>query len=329
MDKRYQVFISSTYADLKEERRAVTQTVIELDCIPAGMELFPAADEEQMAFIKRVIDDCDYYLLIIGGRYGSVSSSGISYTEQEYDYAVGRDLKVIALLHGNPDDISLGKSEKDPALREKLQKFRDKVSQGRLVRFWQAASELPPLVMLSLQKTIKLYPATGWVRANRPANEQVLNEVNELRKQNAELQSKLAELAPQPALPDLAGLDESIRLYGELLGNKWTLDATWRQIFGCIAPHLLKYPHTEAQARNILSEALRNESRKRSGALTLDERSFQAIGVQLLALELISITSKSMLGEATAYWGLSPSGQRRMFEILAIRTKGIRPSPGE
>ena len=71
MDKRYQVFVSSTYADLKEERRAVIQTVVELDCIPAGMELFPAADEEQLAFIKRVIDDCDYYLLIIGGRYGS------------------------------------------------------------------------------------------------------------------------------------------------------------------------------------------------------------------------------------------------------------------
>jgi Domain of unknown function (DUF4062) len=103
MEKRYQVFISSTYADLKEERRAVIQTVIESNCIPAGMELFPAADEEQLAFIKRVIDDCDYYLLIIGGRYGSVDESGISYTEQEYDYAVSRGLWVIALLHDNPE----------------------------------------------------------------------------------------------------------------------------------------------------------------------------------------------------------------------------------
>src|SRR5271157_912922 len=99
MDKRYQVFISSTYADLKEERRAVIQTVIESNCIPAGMELFPAADEQQLDFIKRVINDCDYYLLIIGGRYGSVDETGISYTEQEYDYAVSRGLWVIALLH--------------------------------------------------------------------------------------------------------------------------------------------------------------------------------------------------------------------------------------
>ena len=64
MDKRYQVFVSSTYADLKEERSRVIQTIMELDCIPAGMEIFPAIDEEQFNFIKKIIDDCDYYLLI-------------------------------------------------------------------------------------------------------------------------------------------------------------------------------------------------------------------------------------------------------------------------
>jgi hypothetical protein len=86
VEKRYQVFVSSTYADLKEERQHVTQALMEMDCIPAGMELFPATDEEQWEFIKRIIDDCD--LLIIGGRYGSTTDEGISYTEKEYDYAV-------------------------------------------------------------------------------------------------------------------------------------------------------------------------------------------------------------------------------------------------
>ncbi len=81
MEKRYQVFVSSTYADLKQERRNVTQVLMEMDCIPAGMELFAAADEEQWEFIKRIIDDCDYYLLIIGGRYGSTTPDGMSYTE--------------------------------------------------------------------------------------------------------------------------------------------------------------------------------------------------------------------------------------------------------
>src|SRR6266849_6800645 len=118
MDKRYQVFVSSTYADLKEERQKVIQAVIGMNCIPAGMELFPAADEEQFNFIKRIIDDCDYYLLIIGGRYGSVDGEGVSYTEKEYDYALGRGLKVIAFVHSDPTSLGDGKVDTDP---ERLQ----------------------------------------------------------------------------------------------------------------------------------------------------------------------------------------------------------------
>lgn len=45
MDKRYQVFISSTFRDLQQERQAVLRAVLELDHMPAGMELFPAGDD--------------------------------------------------------------------------------------------------------------------------------------------------------------------------------------------------------------------------------------------------------------------------------------------
>ncbi len=57
MDKRYQVFVSLTYTDLKDERKRVTQTLMEMDCIPAGMELFPALDEDQWTFIQRIIKE--------------------------------------------------------------------------------------------------------------------------------------------------------------------------------------------------------------------------------------------------------------------------------
>src|SRR5450759_2359465 len=87
MEKRYQVFVSSTFTDLIDERRAVMQALLELNCIPAGMELFPASTDDQWTLIQRVIDDCDYYLVIVGGRYGSMDVQGISYTEREYDYA--------------------------------------------------------------------------------------------------------------------------------------------------------------------------------------------------------------------------------------------------
>jgi hypothetical protein len=194
MEKRYQVFVSSTYADLQEERSYVIRTLMEMDCIPSGMELFPAIDEEQFEFIKKVIDDCDYYLLIIGGRYGSLAPEGISYTKKEYDYAIERGLKVIAFLHENPDNIPVAKSEIDAASRQKLLEFREEVLKGRLVKFWGSAKELSGLVSLSLQKTIKTYPAEGWVRANKMPTTELLSEINDLRKRKAELEHEVNEL---------------------------------------------------------------------------------------------------------------------------------------
>jgi hypothetical protein len=211
MDKRYQVFVSSTYADLQQERQKIIQTLIEMDCIQAGMERFPAADEEQWEFIKRVIDDCDYYLLIIGGRYDSLTPEGMSYTEKEYNYARSIGLKVLAFIHDSPDDIPVGKSDIDPRLREKLDTFRETVSQNRLVKFWSNAAELPGLVTLSLSKTVKLYPSVGWVRASSVASDELLIDISAVRKENEQLRIEISELqlgtAPE-ALHDLASLDE-------------------------------------------------------------------------------------------------------------------------
>jgi hypothetical protein len=44
LDKKYQIFISSTFADLKDERQAAMNSVIDLRHIPIGMEGFPAID---------------------------------------------------------------------------------------------------------------------------------------------------------------------------------------------------------------------------------------------------------------------------------------------
>ncbi|MGB7319270.1 MAG: DUF4062 domain-containing protein, partial [Planktotalea sp.] len=111
MEKRYQVFISSTFQDLQGARQEVSQALLRADCFPAGMELCPAADEEQFEFIKTVIDQSDYYILISAGRYGSIHpKTGLSYTEMEYDYAVETEKPVIRLLHKDPFNELKGES---------------------------------------------------------------------------------------------------------------------------------------------------------------------------------------------------------------------------
>ena len=108
MDKRYLIFISSTYEDLKVEREKVTRAIMDLNNIPARMENFPAAGIRPKDLIERVIRECDYFVLMIGSRYGSISDSGKSYTEEEYNYAVHEGIPVIAFIQdgiiNNHDD---------------------------------------------------------------------------------------------------------------------------------------------------------------------------------------------------------------------------------
>ena len=72
MNKIYQVFISSTYQDLIEERQKVIEALLGKNCFPVGMEYFSATNDAQFTVIKKLIDRCDYFILIIGGRYGSI-----------------------------------------------------------------------------------------------------------------------------------------------------------------------------------------------------------------------------------------------------------------
>ena len=96
MKKKLQVFISSTYKDLQDERQAAVEAVLSTNNIPAGMELFKAGNNSQWETIKRWINDSDVYMLILGGRYGSIEpTSKKSYTHLEYEYAISQNIPVL------------------------------------------------------------------------------------------------------------------------------------------------------------------------------------------------------------------------------------------
>jgi len=130
------------------------------------MELFPAADEEQFEFIKTVIDQSDYYIIISAGRYGSIHpETGLSYTEMEYDYAVETGKPVIRLLHKDPFNALRGEFiERASKGKKSLERFRRKMSEGYLVKFWSEPSELGLNVTQSLFQLMKNRPSPGWVR---------------------------------------------------------------------------------------------------------------------------------------------------------------------
>lgn len=164
MTKKYQVFVSSTYKDLKEERMAVTRLLLKMGFIPVGMEQFPASNMSQMEYIKMMLDSCDYYLLILAGKYGSVDADGIGFTEKEYDYAIANGIPVMSILIDDIGKLENAKCEDTDAKRELLKKFRDKVSAGKLVDFYTDLGSLTTAVATAVHSCVQLSPAKGWIR---------------------------------------------------------------------------------------------------------------------------------------------------------------------
>ena len=189
MDRRYQVFISSTFIDLQDARQEVSQALLKSNCFPAGMELFPAADEEQHNFIKQIIDESDYYIVISAGRYGSIHpETGISYTEMEYDYAVETGKPVIRLLHRDPFRQLKGEHIEDTDDgKEKLRLFRSKMSGGTMVDMWDDSNQLGQKVVFGLMDVQQRRPAIGWVRGDQADAEADLK-IAKLEKRIAELE---------------------------------------------------------------------------------------------------------------------------------------------
>jgi len=217
--KKYQVFLSSTFVDLKEERQKVLDILLLADCIPSGMEAFVATDDEQFNVIKRVIDLCDYYILIIGKKYGSVNSkTNLSYTEMEYDYAISQDIPV--LVFAIDDSVSLPPEnvESDPIKCGKLAEFKGKAMQNRLANIWTDITDLCGKVAVSIMLAKQEIDRPGWHRGQFFNKEVLLQEISELKKENNELknslnQYQLKSLSKDPDNSALAFHGHKIKLH--------------------------------------------------------------------------------------------------------------------
>ncbi|MEY8484981.1 DUF4062 domain-containing protein [Lachnospiraceae bacterium 48-21] len=185
MEKIYKVFVSSTYNDLKDARWKVNQALLESDCIPAGMELFHAADKDQWTLIKNVISSCDFYIVIIADRYGSVHpETKISYTQMEYEYAYKIGIPIFAFFYEN--SVKNQTNEEDEESYIKLNEFKKRILNERHVKFSINPYDLSSSVKTSIYKAIKDNPPGGWVRFkdivdNYISNSEMLKQINELK----------------------------------------------------------------------------------------------------------------------------------------------------
>lgn len=329
MEKKYQVFVSSTYEDLKEERKVVMEALLQMNCFPIGMEYFNAADDSQWDVIKSLIDECDYYVLIIAGKYGSIDkSTGKSYTQKEYEYAVSKNVPIISFVYKNFDKLENGKVEKDQEKLQKLKDFKSEIS-NKLWQSWENKDGLASAVVLSLNKLIKSKPRTGWVRyvsLSAEANKQILA----LKEENESLRVKIKQTeAEDPnGIEDLQQGDDKIKIsmsyyYGERKYIK--MELSWNDIISILTPILFDEA-SETKMKDIMAKTIHprimevTKKKPDEHNTYIEESSFQTIKVQLYALHIIELSDKKRtIKNADTYWKLTPYGLRVMMYLKALR----------
>jgi Domain of unknown function (DUF4062) len=336
MQKVYQVFVSSTYADLTEERRRVSETLAKAGFIPAGMELFPAADQRQLDFIKRVIDRCDYYVVIVGGRYGSLADDNVSFTEKEY--AVSRHIPILAFLHGSPEKIEVGKTDRDNSKATRLEAFRNRLAQDRIVDFWSDPLDLCTKIVIAVTQAVNLSPGIGWIRGDQAVDAKVLQEAERLRIENVELKKRLSEneiheikFPPHLAGPDTM-FDFDITITATKAGtladqvdtgaqNK-LVTARIGDVFVKLFDRLLTTPSEyrlrEAIGRAVTELGLGPPESNRRYEISLDQ--VMQLRFQLEALGLITAEGVPGTRPYMEYivWAITEKGRRYVTQIRAI-----------
>lgn len=190
MKKKFQVFISSTYTDLIEERQQAVTAVLDSNHIPAGMELFKANNQDQMNVIRQWIDESDVFMLILGGRYGSIDpATQKSYTHLEYEYALEKNMPIFTLIldeqmikdkYTNSNrSFNDFNEKKNP---KKLAAFVEQTKTGSVVKFIENIYQIDSVVMGSLRNFENNANIGGWVRSNESSadNHSFIQQIEEL-----------------------------------------------------------------------------------------------------------------------------------------------------
>lgn len=195
MKKKLQIFVSSTYLDLQEEREAAVESILGSKHIPAGMELFRAGNKSQLETIKKWIDESDIYMLILGGRYGSIEpESGKSYTQLEYEYALEKEMPIFAVVLKDEFLHKKAANKETDVMKDmynpKFQEFK-KTVMSKMIKEVEDCKDIKLAIKDSIIELEEEYDLIGWVKGTEiEDNTDTLNENIKLNKDNLDLIKK-------------------------------------------------------------------------------------------------------------------------------------------
>lgn len=340
LKKKLQVFISSTFIDLIDERQAAVQAVLDAGHIPAGMELFKAGNRTQLETIYRWIDDSDVYMLILGGRYGNLEEeSGKSYTHLEYEYAIHSGMPVFAVVLSDAFleakvKILDNKNVYEIDNKQKYLEFKS-IVMTKIIRIVNDSKDIMLTIHTTLKDFLEDYEFVGWVRSdNTEANTALLIQVNDLNIENRKLQDEQRALKEQlkqiqgSFTNNLAFEGQDIMLEGTYEVRRGTRppysydkrkiqkSISWDQMFLLWSPRLLSTLNA-TRAKGELESALKDHMEQ---YFKLNENQFNKIKMQYHALGLINIYEGGTTTGGTAeFIVITPKGKNYLIQNSAVK----------
>lgn len=130
-NKIYTAFVSSAFHTLRSERNAAIDCLLDFRVLPIGMEHFTVSSNGEFSDIQELIDESDFFIMLMGASYGSCDEYGVSWTEREYEYALHKKKPIIAIIC---DELSKNQKKHYDELTDDQKKqieFSNKVSFAR------------------------------------------------------------------------------------------------------------------------------------------------------------------------------------------------------
>ena len=328
MSAKYQIFVSSTYQDLKEERDLIIKATMEMGHIPVGMEMFSAADEEQWNIIKKQIDQSDYYIVIVAHRYGSTGTNGISYTEKEYDYASSQGIPTLGFVIDESVSWPRDKSDTGTKIIAKLNAFKDKVKL-KPVSFWKNRDDLYGKCSIALMKAFNAYPREGWIRASQLQDTAASKEIIRLSSENALLRERVAVFEKASSEEELISKVIEILRANERTLSVWKqTGADWEeggtltlyQIFETLAVELRVEAELHAISKFMATMFSGVSMPNQRQTWPTPRNQVRSILADLAAVDLIIPSRRKKLASDTnEYWCLSDLGVKLLAQMRLRR----------
>lgn len=317
MEKKLQIFVSSTFTDMKDERQAAVEAILRSGNIPAGMELFAAGDKSQLETITRWIDDSDIYLLLLGGRYGTIEpTTGKSYTEIEYDYAKSNNKPLFAIVineeYLDEKVKKAGTTVVETENKDLYDEFRKKVLKN-VSRFFSSTDEIKLSIFETILNFKEEYEFTGWIPGDKKIKyDELLEENIELRKTieklNLETKEHKSETKSKKINVDEHDFDSIFNGFNEK-GFKYEVNGIEKTI--SINQFILDY-HT------LMITGIEN----RYGISRLEQILFYGVMPQMNLYELTEMTSIPRVSYRRFY--LTQKGKQYAIYVVSNKDKIIQ-----